>query len=422
MKNARKFSILYLQLTLGFLKSLFLLLFVSATLTGYGQTNFRPGYYITWENDTVRGLIDYRGEVRNSALCFFKKDETSAPLRFGPDEIQAYRFTDGKYYISQTINLQGEDKKVFLEFLVNGITNLYFYRDINNYSYFIEDRNGKWIELTNELITENRDGKGSIQRSSNRYKGQLKATFADNDQIQPQIDHVSLGHKSLISLTRNYHDYVCNDQECIIYEKKLPLLKLRFAPVVSSGVSFFSFRDGIHSRYNYSPGIYPSAGVLLNAGLPGRNEKLSLEAELDFNSYSFHGSYEEPNGMIMEYYDAYLEMIAFQPSLAVKYTYPTGKIKPTISAGVFTNIFLTTHQKVVTLKVHPDTEYTHISYETPLAPYVSGGFLQLGCNYMMFGNHTTFTNLRFCHAAKRDHGIRTMIQSVNLNVGMFLSK
>jgi hypothetical protein len=34
----------------------------------------------------------------------------------------------GKYYISKEVNIEEEVQTVFLEFLVNGITNLYYYR------------------------------------------------------------------------------------------------------------------------------------------------------------------------------------------------------------------------------------------------------------------------------------------------------
>jgi hypothetical protein len=402
-----------------FLFSFFLL----ATICyGFSQTSFRPGYYITWENDTIFGLIDYRGEVRNSSFCSFKQEETSEPKRYEPSEIQAYRFIDSKYYISRSITLQGQEKQVFLEFLVNGITNLYFYRDINHYSYFIEDKNGEWLELTNEVITEHRDGKGEINRNSNRYIGLLKATFSDSPDIQPHIDRASLAHKSLINLTKTYHDFVCtDDEECIIYEKKLPLMKVRIAPVVRSGVAFLSFIEGINSNYNFNPQFYPSAGFLLNATLPRINEKLSFEVELDVNSYNFHGSYEEQNRMIMEYYDAYIDIISLQPSLAVKYTFLTRKIKPTISAGVSTEIFVSTEQNIVTVKMHSDTIYTFQSPDLPIATLVPGGFVQVGCNFPLF-NKMVFTNLRLSHAAKRHHGIRMQIQSVSLNVGMYLSK
>ena len=80
------------------------------------------------------------------------------------------------------------------------------------------------------------------------------------------------------------------------------------------------------------------------------------------------------------------------------------KVKPTVAIGGFSDIFVVNDQKVVTVKTHSDTLYTFESYETPLAPFVMGGFVELGCNYE-FSNHTFFTNLRYCYSAKQKQGI-----------------
>lgn len=402
--------------------SLLIFVLFTAILKGMAQTDFHEGYYITLENDTVFGLVDYRGEVKNSQVCIFKKEDLSLPVKFEPTEIQGYRFIDGKFYISNQINTGNEEKTVFLEFLVNGITNLYFYRDINNYMYFIEDKNGKLLLLSNEVITSNVEGKGEVQRNSNKYIGVLKATFADCKEIQPQLNNVSLGHKSLINITKSYHNYVCDTEECIVYEKKVPSAKIRFAPVLKTGVANLRFSKGIFSNYSFEPEIYFGAGILMSTVFPQINEKLSFEAELDFNMYNFHGSYQVKNGSIMEYYDAYFDLKSLQPTISVKYTFPTGKVKPTVAVGGFADIFAGINQKVVTVKQHPDTVYTFESYdETPLTSAVFGGFVQLGCNYEI-PNHTLFTNLKFCYSSNQDQGIKTIIQSVSFSVGIFLNK
>lgn len=385
------------------------------------QTDFRNGYYITHENDTVFGLVDYRGEVRNSQTCVFKKNDVAEPVKFNPSEIQAYRFTDGKFYISKLINTGDEENTVFLEFLVNGITNLYFFRDVNNYLYFLEDKKGNMLELSNKTITEEVEGKGEIQRNSNKYIGILKATFADCQEIQPQINNVGLGHKSLIEITKNYHNYVCDTEECIVYEKKVPSAKVRFAPVLKTGVANFHFDKGIFSNYTFDPEIYFGVGFIMNTVFPGINEKLSFEAELDLNKYNFHGSYQEQNGSITEIYNVYLDLLSLQPTLSVKYTFPTGKIRPTLAVGAYADIFAGNDQKVVTVKQHQDTVYTYDSYETPLTQAVFGGFAQLGCNYEL-AEHTFFTNLRLSYSTNQDQGIKNIIQSMNLNIGMFLNK
>ena len=40
--------------------------------------------------------------------------------------------------------------------------------------------------------------------------------------MSKKINNAKLSHKSLIDLTREYHYEVCENQECIIYEKKIP--------------------------------------------------------------------------------------------------------------------------------------------------------------------------------------------------------
>lgn len=310
---------------------------------------------------------------------------------------------------------------VFLEFLVDGITNLYFFRDINYYVYFLEDKNGKLLELSNETITEKIDGKSDIQINTNLHIGVMKATFADCKEIQPQINNVTLTHKSLIKLTKKYHDYVCDDDVCIVYEKTIQPITVRFAPVLKAGVADFRFDRGFFSNYNFDPELFYGAGFLMSTVFPGINEKLSFDAELDLNKYNFHGSYQEMNGAIIENYNVYLDLLSLQPTISVKYTFPTGKFRPTLAVGGYAEIFVGNDQKIVTEKQHQDTVYTYESYETPLTPAVFGGFAQLGCNYEIT-EHTFFTNLRFCYSTNQDKGINNIITSINLNVGMFLNK
>lgn len=422
MINTNTHSLRWKGLSEKIRPQLFTIIFL--ILSGFpvlAQTDFRNGYYITHENDTVFGLVDYRGEVRNSQTCVFKKNDVAEPVRFNPSEIQAYRFTDGKFYISKLINTGDEEKTVFLEFLVDGITNLYFFRDISNYLYFLEDKKGNMLELSNKTITEEVEGKGEIQRNSNKYIGILRATFADCQEILPQINNVGLSHKSLIKITKSYHNYVCDTEECIVYEKKVPSAKVRFAPVLKTGVANFHFDKGIFSNYTFDPEVYFGVGFLMNTVFPGINEKLSFDAELDLNKYNFHGSYQELNGSITEIYNVYLDILSLQPTLSVKYTFPTGKIRPTLAVGAYADIFAVNDQKVVTVKQHQDTVYTYESYKTPLTQAVFGGFAQLGCNYEL-AEHTFFTNLRFCYSTNQDQGIKNIIQSVNLNIGMFLNK
>lgn len=299
---------------------LFLFTFI-LFVNGFSQTDFRPGYYITWGNDTIYGLVDYRGEIRNSRLCEFKKDENSVPIQFEPSEIQAYRFINSKYYISKKIKIDGTEKQVFVEYLLNGIINLYFYRDFNNYLYLFEGSDGELLALTNEKETEYIEGKGRIEKNTYKYIGQLKAKLADCSEIRKDIDRVALDHNSLINITKEYHDYMCDGEKCIIYEKKVSKSKIKIAPVIGGGTSSLHFNKGEFSKYNFGSFQYPLAGLLVNISLPKWNEKLSFDIETDISKLSFHGAYTDEGIFDTNYYNAYINIVSLQPSIALKYTF-----------------------------------------------------------------------------------------------------
>lgn len=405
-------------------KNIFLLVIIFLILSYFAsaQTDFRPGYYITWENDTVYGLIDYRGEIRNSGFCSFKENETSEPVRFEPGEIKAYRFAESKYYISKKIKVDNEEKQVFVEFLLYGIINLYFYRDINNYMYLIEGENGRIIELTNEKDTEYVAGKGETERKTHKYIGQLKATLADCKEIQDEIENVVLEHASLIHITKEYHDYMCDDEQCIIYAKQVKKSKVKIAPVIGGGISSLHFDKGEFSNYSFNNSLFPMIGLLIHISLPKWNEKLSMEIETDFSKPDFQGAYiDDHSSFKTDYYNAQINVISFQPSVALKYTFGKSKIKPTLAAGIYSNFLISPDEKVTKKSVHTDAEYNSETNETPLASNVFGVLLQAGCDFEL-KNQTLFSNIRICQTALKEAGVSTFINSANMSIGMYLSK
>ena len=273
-------------------KSLFIFtLYFGVSLTCISQSNFQAGYYISWENDTVQGLINNRGETGNFRSCTYKKDEISKSTKFSAEEIQAYRFIDDKYYVSKKINTTRGEEQVFVEFLVNGISNLYFFRDPDNYLYLIEDENGNLLELFNEEETIFVEGKGEVSRNTYRHIRMLKLAFANCMEIQPRVEQAQLTHKSLIKLTKDYHSYVCDDEECIVYEKMVPPIKILFAPIVGFTTSNLKFDKGFYSGFTYDQDINLTFGIQINAALPRVNDGISVQLDLLYSNNDFYGLY-----------------------------------------------------------------------------------------------------------------------------------
>src|SRR5690606_39207532 len=132
------------------------LLLLVLGFTGYSQNDWRQGFIIENTGDTIYGLIDYRSPKSNSQYCYFKKDKQDVDNRYEPTEIKAYRFTDGKYYVSKPIMVDGIERTAFLEFLINGVVKIYYYKDKDDL-YFLE-KDGQIYELKNTRSQVSNEG------------------------------------------------------------------------------------------------------------------------------------------------------------------------------------------------------------------------------------------------------------------------
>jgi hypothetical protein len=380
-------------------KTFFVFTFVTiACLPAISQSSFQPGYCITWENDTLRGLINNKGETGNFRSCTFKKDEFAEATRFSAEEIQAYRLIDDKYYLSKKIKTQKGEEQVFVEFLVDGISNLYFFRDPDNYLYLIEDEDGNLQELFNETETIYVEGKGEITRNTYRHIRMLKLAFSDCMEIQPQVENAELTHKSLIKLTKNYHDYVCDDQECVVYEKSVPPMKFQFAPMVGFTTSKLDFDQGFYSGFAYDQDLNFAVGVQINIVLPRVNDGFSVQMDLVYSGNNFVGLYKD-------YYELLIDSKLIQSSFAVKYTFPSGKIRPSAGIGVVANFLLNTDIRAYVSNIpgSPPQEQD-IESEVHMSSNLSGGVLQLGCNYRILKNRELFSNFRYMMTSGESNG------------------
>lgn len=398
-----------------------LLVFLFAILSKKAicQTDFRPGYYITWKNDTVYGLIDYRGEIRNSAFCSFKSNDDSESIRFEPADIQAYRFLGSKYYISRKIQIRDEEEQVFLEFLVNGITNLYYYGNFNNPCYFIEDDSGNLFKLDEEKKIDYIEGKGYVMRQDFRYIGLLKTTMADCMEIQKDIENVKLDHKSLINITKEYHEYVCEEEQCIIYEKRVPKVQLRIAPVLGLVISKLDFSENQFSNFDFHQTTTPQLGLLINMSLPRTNEKLSLELESSIFRPKYYGNYVGMTYNTTNYYEAYIKLLLLESSASIKYTFPRGNFRPTLALGFASDFVMNKDEKVIQESKLSSTVLTYETYTSPIASELYGACIKLGCNYLLPRNHSIFAAMAFKYLTKNENETQTIIQSISLNFGLY---
>ncbi len=83
-------------------------------------TNFRKGYIISLENDTISGLVDFRLDEENMCFVNFQAEGETNARQYFPGEITGYRLIDdGKFYVSKEIEIRdNKPQTVFVEYLV----------------------------------------------------------------------------------------------------------------------------------------------------------------------------------------------------------------------------------------------------------------------------------------------------------------
>lgn len=404
------------------------------TLSINAQTDFRSGFIITNNNDTIHGLIDYKGNKANARKCIFTSDINSKKQVFTPEEIKSYRFTNSKYYISKYVKIENKEKQLFLEYLIKGIVSIYYYRDKHGEHYLAGDESGDIHELKNEKkeIVKNNI---SYLKPSKKYIGILKYLFNESPSISNRALNTRLNRKSLIKLAHDYHDEVCSDGECLIYEKKLPKFKLsKFKSIfgIVAGVNGMSisqkgqykkelyFMKG--SEFDFK--VFPSIGAFCKLNMPSANKRLYFQYEITFSRVNLttSNSYFDPLYNKTYLNDIDITRNSINNSAFIKYEFPKGKIRPTFQIGGFVNYFFKTDysRKLEVKHSYGETYYTYQTNCSPFEKYDVGIICGFGLNGIYLSKKEMFCDFRYQRGFGQLQGLNTNVFSIIL--GMQIGK
>jgi hypothetical protein len=287
------------------------LLFTTVLLNA--QTDFQPGYIIKTNGDTLIGEIDYRGDILMGKVCRFKLNKNDKEIIYSPDDINEFKFNESKYYVSREVKGQ----KVFLQFLIKGKINVFSQRDQIGDHFFIEKAGLGLTELPYEEVMMYKENT-PYEYKSKTHIGLLNIYMQDAPEFQSRIANMNKPKERwLIELAEDYHNRVCKDEECIIFEKKLSLLSVNLEFI--AGVN--NFRKGSDEYYFYKRDgkqNYFQAGVVANFWMPRVNEKLYLRTGFLYSTFESNNASKK-----------YLKI-----PIQVKYIYPKGIFRPNLAYGI----------------------------------------------------------------------------------------
>jgi len=218
-------------------------------LTTNAQDDFRPGYIVTTDGDTLVGKIKHSGE--NLALwesCQFQLQDNIFVKSYYPGDIESYRFFDGRYYVSKILKGQ----KVFLEFLVKGKIDLYRLKDQEGDHYYLENDTSGVMEITYQEKVQTIESKQYLYQSA-KHRALYSYYMQDAPELQTRIARMGEPEQNtLIKLVSDYHNIVCKDNACVIYLKKKEPIDINLEFVL--GIAQYNTKY-INKKYALQDGI-----------------------------------------------------------------------------------------------------------------------------------------------------------------------
>jgi hypothetical protein len=352
---------------------LFMAFIFTFGITAHAQKNLRKAYVITLQHDTIHGYIEFGTDESNMAVCIFRTSLMGDEKRYLPGEIYGYRFIEeGRFYVSKEVEiLKGDKKTVFLEFLLQGIKNLYYYKEMGEY-YLVEDQEGEWLVMSKRADYY----VGTKFYRDTRYIGVLKYAFSQHELSNIRVDKAQFDRRSMIGIAREYHERVCDDgSDCIIFEYQSRFGKLALDAVsegfigltsgvqrVKFGMNFFASGGAFYHHMKFLNfveagqtinlnSLNPSfaAGAMLN--LPVRVAFLSLVVEANYSRIASGTNYfvGAPVHHIYKTFSFNADNIS--GLVGLRLTFPYKKSGTAIEVGYIDSYY-----------IDPATKYTSIRY------------------------------------------------------------
>lgn len=298
------------------------------------QSNYRPGFIITLQNDTVFGKIDFRTDIMNAKRCVFQSSDNAGAIIYNPFDILGYRFTDdGKYYVSRNIELQyGVPQPIFLEYLLHGMKSLYFYEAEGNIPvYFVEDHN-QLVKIDAPRLSR-QTATFQYKNQTDRYIPLLHYAFKDCPDLSSKIDRTRFNRKGLVELAKDYHYAMCiSNEDCIEFEAKEEKRSVQLYVTPYVGVIQYMVPSGSSLELTQRPDLSYLAGATLAIGNKRWMSSLSGCLDLSFSRLA-------SSTRILNVYDNTSYAIKYAGTmlsgkLGIRYTYPKGLIRPFAEFGV----------------------------------------------------------------------------------------
>ncbi len=284
------------------------IIFFTIAFQALGQNDFRNGYVITLERDTIQGEVDYRSNAKNYQSCLFKN--SSGRTEYFPDQIVGFGYTNDKFFTSEIID------GWFVEALVIGDLSLYKFTK----KYVLQKANETY-EIEKKTIETQVNGVEEV-RLDNRWRGVMSFLIGDClQESQNIVNSLVFKEKQLTKLVSRYN--TCKDNSYTVFKINKPWTKFNLGASLGITRSMIRIQNQSGS-FSYLDKTYnsiePSIAILMAISSPRITENVAFQMEMHFSKSNYSGLVEI-NGQSIEYHDTFIDLSTLSFPFSLKYSF-----------------------------------------------------------------------------------------------------
>lgn len=269
--------------------------------------------------------------------------------------------------------------KVFIEWLIKGRASILAYSgEGSETKYYLLTEDLKLTELTNTVQEYVSEGV-SYQRNQQEYKNILLYNFRDCPPLETQIKSTALKGKSLLRLTKQYHEMTCKTEDCVVFEEKGRNMVFEWGVYTGFLNSKWILNSDLPEKVDPVNSI--GLGLALNiSNLPALSPKFSVKVNLALFSSMY--IYDTTDIMPLITDNRIVKLGYAKIPVQLSYRFNQKKFSPYISAGVTVNVRYSYKQYDQHLTDWIVRSGPSNPYSSKVKPIQFGFNSGLGCEYI----------------------------------------
>lgn len=342
-------------------------LLVVCSLIRVNAQDYRPGYIIKNNRDSISGYIAYRSGNKNLYQCLFKTSKRTNPTVYTPAELKTFGFFEDKNFESILLSKSDDfDGPIFAQVIVKGILNLYrvdqFYVAVKDSLVILPTPKNKDVYNT----------EGHWFKKDKRYVALLNSLIKDCDL---SANETSYSEEELTDLIWNYNRCKGLEQP---YKKTRPIAKLGFSAF--TGFVRSNATMDLHEDVEFSPSHTVIGAMGFDLSSPRVFDRIFLSVEAWYVK-SFYQAYQEgPFNGDMRYQDIFLDASYLKIPVGFRYNFLHESNTPYVKAGfslsVVNDVMVRTVEEKETAAgvIYTNERYDGYVFRSPRSIWIGIGY------------------------------------------------